>query len=139
MSARGECELLFGDGRHRFRLAIGQLQELEEKTKLGPFELFEKMLSRKWRVDEIRHVIRIGLIGGGLSPLEAVTLVDRHIDDWPWTENVAIALQVLNEALAGNPADPPGKAEAGTPSGGASPASSATAPRSGSRRRKSTT
>ena len=140
MSARGDVELVWGDGRHRFRLAIGQLQELEEKTGHGPFELFEKMLARKWRVADIRHVIRIGLIGGGKSPAEAVALVDRHIDDWPWVENVSIALHVLNEALSGNPEDQPGKEGAGEAgSGGASPALSETEPRSGSRRRKSTT
>lgn len=140
MSARGDVDLLFGDGRHRFRLAIGQLQELEQKTNLGPFELFEKIIARKWRTSEIAHVIRIGLTGGGLSSFEAAALVDRHIDDWPWTENVSIALQILNEALSGNPDDQPGKEEAGAAAnGGASPASSATALRSGSRRRKPTT
>lgn len=139
MSRRGDIELTWGDGPRRFRLAIGELGDLEKATGLGPFELFEKMIARRWRVSEVRAVIRIGLIGGGMPPHEAVDLTDRHIDDWPWTENVAIALSVLNAALAGDPNDQPGKEKAGEePAAGPSPALSETAPRSGSRRRKST-
>lgn len=139
MSRRGDIELVFGDGKHRFRLAIGELGDLEKATGLGPFELFEKFIAKRWRVGEIREVIRIGLIGGGMSKMEAVELVDEHIDDWPWVENVSIALEVLNAALAGDPNDQPGKQQAGEdPQDGPSPALSGTARRSGSRRAKST-
>lgn len=139
MSKRGYIELVFGNGKHRFRLAIGELGDLEHETKLGPFELFERMIAKKWRVAEIRAVIVQGLIGGGMDRYDAVDLVDRCIDDWPWTENVSIALQVLNAALAGDPDDQPGKQEAGEePVDGPSPASSGTAPRSASRRKKRT-
>lgn len=139
MSRRGDIELTWGDGKRRFRLAIGELGDLEKATGLGPFELFEKILAKKWRVREIRDTILYGLVGGGLDKFEAVDLIDRHIDDWPWTENVAIALEVLNAALAGDPNDQPGKQKAGEePLVGPSPASSGTAPRSASRRKKST-
>lgn len=139
MSRSGAIDLVWGDGEHRFRLAIGQLEELEQITKIGPFELFEKMLRKQWRVGEVRHVIRIGLIGGGMGPADAVALVDRYISEWPWTESVGVALHILTAALVGSEADPAGKAEAGDEdTAGASPASSGTAQRAASRRRKST-
>jgi hypothetical protein len=130
LSRTGAVDLTWGDGDHTYRLAIGQLRELEEKTKLGPVELFQKMVKGAWRVDEVRHVLRIGLKGGGMPEPDAVAFVDRHIDEWPWFDTVAVALHVLTVAISGYPEDDPtaGKAEAGARNGSASPASTQTAP-----------
>lgn len=139
MSRSGGVDITWGDGQHTFRLAIGQLRDLEEKTKVGPFELFEKLRTNRWRVDDLAHVIRVGLIGGGMPTPQAVDLVTRHIDEWPLVESALVAQAVMLAALVGSQDDPAGKeAAAGAGSAGASPASTGTARRSGSRRGKST-
>jgi Phage tail tube protein, GTA-gp10 len=93
----------------------------------------------RWRVDDVAHVLRVGLIGGGMPAPQAVDLVTRHIDEWPLIESALVAQAVIMAALAGSQDDPVGKGvAAGVESAGASPASTATAQRSGSRRGKST-
>jgi hypothetical protein len=139
MSRSGGVDLTWGDGQHTFRLAIGQLRDLEEKTKVGPFELFERLRLNRWKVDDLAHVLRVGLIGGGMSAPSAVDLVTRHIDEWPLVESAMVAQAVLLAALVGSEADPAGKGQAAEAvSAGASPASSETARPAASRRRKST-
>lgn len=139
MSRSGGVDITWGDGEHKFRLAIGQLRDLEEKTKVGPFELFEKLRTNRWRVDDLAHVIRVGLVGGGMPTPQAVDLVTRHIDEWPLVESALVAQAVMLAALVGSQDDPAGKqAAAGAESAGASPASSGTARPAASRRRKST-
>lgn len=139
MSRSGGVDLTWGDGQHTFRLAIGQLRDLEEKTKVGPFELFERLRLNRWKVDDLAHVLRVGLIGGGMPAPQAVDLVTRHIDEWPLIESAMVAQAVLLAALVGSEADPAGKGQAvAAESAGASPASSEAARPAASRRRKST-
>jgi hypothetical protein len=45
--------------------------------------------------DDIERVIRIGLIGGGMSPDEADALVFEHVRGKPLSDNAAFAFQVL--------------------------------------------
>lgn len=125
MSADGALTMLWGDGEFRFRLAIGQLRELQEKANAGPPELFERLRTNTWRVDDIRETLRLGLIGGGMSPTDALTKVIRYVDARPLFENVGPALNVLGAALLGVPDDQPaGKEQPERPQdGSASPSS----------------
>lgn len=114
MSANAEIELTWGDGEHRFRLAIGQLRELQDKCKCGPQEIADRLRLGTWRVDDIRETIRLGLIGGGKTPLEALTLVVRYVDGRPWAESTLVAFGIISAAIWGVPEDQPnvGKEEA---------------------------
>lgn len=125
----------FGDDEYPFRLAIKQLIELQEKRDAGPFRIFRNMAAGDWYVEDLQEVIRLGLIGGGMSASQAVPLVKRYVDDQPLTENVELAMAVLGLALFGPEEEEPGKPTAGegksTRSRGrksASPNSTATAP-----------
>lgn len=144
MSRDASVTLTWADGEHRFRLAIGQLRELQEKCDAGPAEVLARLSSGKWRLDDVRETLRLGLIGGGLSPGDAHRLTVRYVDERPWLENVQPAQAVLMAALVGAPEEPVGKgaaAEAATGASSASPSplSTATGRRSDSRRGKSTT
>ena len=150
MSRDASIDLVWGDGQHRFRLAIGELRELEEKRKAGPVQLAERLTglydmfgnrtaTPSWRVDDIRETIRLGLIGGGMAPHEAVALVDGYMDRWPLLRSAGVAAQILDAALSGHPDEPVGKGQAVEgKQASASPASTATGPRSATRRKKST-
>lgn len=113
MSSDGSYTGLWADGNYRFRLAIGQLRELQEKCNAGPPEIFERLMKNTWRVDDVRETLRLGLIGGGTPPSQALALVIRYVDMRPWMENVPAALEVMGAALVGDPNDQPGKTQLG--------------------------
>ena len=103
MSRGGEVTLDFGDGAHTFRLRLGELRELQDKTDCGPELLLMRMQAKAWRVDDVRETLRLGLIGGGMKPIEALKLINRYGggDDEPanWMELRTLAQIILTEAL----------------------------------------
>ncbi|MFD2679031.1 tail tube GTA-gp10-like protein [Camelimonas lactis] len=117
----GVVETDFGDGPHRFRLAMGELEELQEKTGVGPFVLMQRFISGEWRVGDVRETVRLGLIGGGMEPLAALRLVRRYVDEknW-WISHTALAKVIMMAALAGAPEELPGKGDAPEEMNGAS-------------------
>lgn len=122
MSADGSVTLAWGDGEHKFRLPIGGLRELQQKCDAGAIEVMDRLRDRRWRVDDVRETLRLGLIGGGMTPVDALILVKRYVDDRPIMESVPTAFAVLMAALIGVPDDPVGKAEAEEPApAGSSP------------------
>lgn len=106
----GVVETDFGDGPHRFRLAMGQLEELQEKTGVGPFSLLQRFIAGDWSVVDVRETVRLGLVGGGMEPLAALNLVRRYVDEgnW-WISHAALAKVIMLAALAGAPEELPGK------------------------------
>ena len=101
MSRSGKITLEFADGEYDFRLPIGQLVELQEKTGRGPAKLFEDLRSGTWLARDPSETIRLGLIGGGLKPNEAVKLVRSYVEERPLTESVFTAMAILAAALFG--------------------------------------
>lgn len=98
---KAEIRLTWADGEHTFKLALGQIRELQEKTDCGPMELVNRMMRGTWRVDDIRETIRLGLIGGGLDPIKSLSLVGRYVDGRPLAESVQVAQAVLSVLLFG--------------------------------------
>jgi hypothetical protein len=131
MSADGSITLQWASGEHRFRLAIGELRELFDFVNkprvaigaglIGPIDLLRSLQSGNAWPHEIREVMRLGLIGGGMSPLEALTLVKRYVEHRPALENMLPAYQVIEAACVGVPDDPVGKATAERDEATASP------------------
>jgi hypothetical protein len=113
MSRNGSVTLDWADGEHTFRLAIGQLRELQEtinkpRVKLGapfigPATLYNLLVSRDAWLHEVREVMRLGLFGGGMKPIEAVDMVRRYVEEWPLAESSVHAALVLGAALFGTP------------------------------------
>lgn len=92
------------EGGYRFRLGIGESRELQEKTDCGLLYLLQqRVLAGAWRIDDLRETIRLGLIGGGLAPADALVLVSRYVDDRPWIESVQPAARILTAAVFGAP------------------------------------
>lgn len=106
----GSVELEWGDGDHVFNIAkLGQALELEEKCDAGLFEIFQRVTDGKARLNDIRETIRLGLIGGGKTPVQALALVKRYVDDRPLIESLPVARSLLMAALVGVPGDEVGK------------------------------
>lgn len=113
MSADGSITLVWGDGERVFRLAIGQWRELQEcvnrrrlligASTIGPMELCKALEANNAWPDDIRDVMRIGLIGGGAKPTEAHRLMTHYFDPVPPLENMRPAYIVLTASLIGVP------------------------------------
>lgn len=73
-----------------------------------------RQIGGDWRVDDVRETIRLGLIGGGMSPTDAFVFVSGYVDPYPLTDNTGLAASILMHALIGDQDDPVGKPTAET-------------------------
>jgi len=91
----------FGDGEKTFAFTHPLIEELERKTGMGIFALFDRV--RRWQssFSDITEVIRLGLIGGGTKPTEASALVNTYAIGRPLSESLAIALGILSVVMFG--------------------------------------
>ena len=113
MSRAAEVTLAFGGEDRLFRLPIGRLRALQEKTDCGPFELHRRFMSGAWRVDDLRETIFQGLIGGGMEVQEATGLLKSYFDDLPIGQFVNLANAIVMVVLFGVDDEPVGESEAG--------------------------
>lgn len=102
----GKIELEWADmqgagsgGKHVFRLAIAQLEELQEKCDAGPQFILRRLYDGSWRVRDITETIRLGLIGGGMPPVDAAKLTMHYVSDGALADNVLIAQLVIMATL----------------------------------------
>lgn len=145
MSHDASVSFDWADGHYRFRLPIEQLLELQVKCDAGPPEIHARLASARWRVEDLRETIRLGLIGGGLTPVKALELTRAYVDQRPLHESVNPAFAILTAALVGVPGDQPEEgapskkagAETGTPDGSPPRSSTASPRRSTARPKKS--
>ena len=103
-----EVTLHWGGEDRKFALRLAEIRRLQEISKVGPFELLQRITTGKWLVDDTRETIRLGLLGGGANPKEAYELLKYWCDERPLVESVEIAAQILAAALTG-PDEPVGK------------------------------
>lgn len=99
MSRHGDITLPYGDGDHLFRLDVKRLIELETACNCGPFVLEEKFRNRRCTTKEMREAIRLGLDGGGLEPVKALSLLKRYFDERSPLESWYAAYAVIQAAL----------------------------------------
>lgn len=96
------ADLDWGDGNYRFRLGYTEMQELEAKCDCGPMVLLARLGSSEWRQADIAETIRLGLIGGGMKPVEAVRIIRTYVHDRPdWLHNAAIARAIVMAFIFG--------------------------------------
>lgn len=117
MSGSGIVRLFLGEADFDFRLAIGELRQLEEgrsrvlaaqghpPSEAGLEKIAGRLISSGWLVEEVREVLRLGLIGGGLDKERAARLVDQHVVPPDLVKCAATAYAVLAAALIGSPDD----------------------------------
>ena len=118
-SGHGFVTLTWADGEYTFRLAWGAWAEIQEKCDCGPAELLDRILVKRWRANDLFEVIRLGLIGGGMSATDALIKARRYVQDRPLLESVPVAIQIVTAALLGPQDD---AVQAGEPSATKDPA-----------------
>lgn len=122
----GGIELDWGDGKYAFRLGVSEIDELEASADTSVFVLYGSTGTDLpfIRFKQTREVIRLGLIGGGMSPVDAMAKVARYCDERPLHESVVAANQILRAALRlPHGAQIPGEAPAAGSNGSTSPPS----------------
>lgn len=110
-------EVAFADGEYDFRLGWGQLVELQELCDAGPQFVLNRLHNGDWRVEDIAHTIRLGLLGADkdMKPSQASALVKRYVHERPPLENHTLAVVILTAALMGAPEEPVGENVAANP------------------------
>lgn len=115
MSRLAQIRLTWADDDYIFRLPIKQLIELQEACDAGPSYIMARLEQNAWKVEDVRETIRLGLIGGGLKPEQALKLVRNYVDERPLLESAIVAQAIIAAAIVGvEEEQPPGKPEAAT-------------------------
>lgn len=92
----------FGDKEHDFALGPALVLELEAVTGSGIGGLFKRMIANEFKAKEIAETIRLGLIGGGVSPEIAARLVETYVPARPMIEAYALAVDILTALMFGS-------------------------------------
>lgn len=111
MSRDGSITLPFADGPKHFRLAWGELIKVQDECKAGPFEIYNRLLTGRWKMGEISNTIRWGLIGGGMPPAEALQFVETYVQSRPPLESLPLAQGILGTGLGIGVEEAPGELE----------------------------
>lgn len=111
MSRDGSVTFPWGDGKERrFRLPFAQLHDLEETRNCSALDILARLRSSRPRVMDVRDIIRLGLIGGGVSATETARLVQIYVGEEvapyavtpaPSKSNAEAALFILAAGLFG--------------------------------------
>ncbi|WP_312531974.1 GTA-gp10 family protein [Paracoccus sp. (in: a-proteobacteria)] len=137
-------------GEDAFLLRIGELEALDDLTAAGVLDLRYRLSQGVPRgslgyapvkVREVLACLRLGLIGAGMDRVHAERKVKQAFENGDIAELNLMAFTIISRAFASKEHDAVGEAEAEAGAaeikGSASPASTAAAPRSASRPRKS--
>lgn len=91
-----------GDNEYTFALTWDGAQEWEEKTGRSLFHTFNAMVASKTGfVSDVKELLRVSLIGGGMSPSEAFSLIRRYVEKRPLAETMPVALAAAEAFLFG--------------------------------------
>ena len=107
----------FGDGTYTFALRWGEIVTLQEERDAGPYLILDRLVSGRFLVQDVSAVIRLGLVGGGMPPAEALKKVRTYVEARPVMESVVLAQKILSAGVVGAPEEEVGKKpEAANPS-----------------------
>lgn len=77
------------------------LLELEKTTGVGVGRLVARVIQGEFAIADLIQTVRLGLIGGGATPVEASRLAYNYVEARPITEGHALATEVLLAAWHG--------------------------------------
>jgi hypothetical protein len=101
MTKHGEIDISLGGKVTTYRLGMAEIEELEELIDMSVFVAMGALAAalpflkqKQWR-----EIIRLGLVGGGMSRAEADAQTSVMLEEHGPTQCQAIALRVLGAAL----------------------------------------
>lgn len=124
MNRDGSIILPWGGEDRPFRLGTRELEKLQEARDCGPYVLLDRLLTGRWFVQDIREVLRWGLIGGGVEVADATRLLKLYFEDMPPAGiNLVTAQRALGAGVIGAPEEDLGKNAEAANQGSSSPTS----------------
>lgn len=118
MSRDGSIELPFNGQRTMFKLAWRELMKIQEACDAGPYVVLDRLVSGRWRLQDISETIKWGLIGAGMDQGDALKLVETDVETRPPLENLVIAQKVLGAGVVGTTEEEVGKKSKAASQGG---------------------
>lgn len=119
---KAEVMLEWGDGEYLFALRGKEIEELEQVCgKIGFGAIYQRVSLGTWFWGDLYHIIRLGLIGGGMGAVEAKRLTEMYAGkDRPAVPLAAgpnspesVANAILRAVMHGMEDIEPGEAPAG--------------------------
>lgn len=86
----------FGDREHDFALDASQILELERVTGTGIGALCQRLFAGSFNYTDLTETLRPALIGGGLDPQEAASLVTAYVPMRPISAAMKLAVDILS-------------------------------------------
>ena len=94
----------FGTAEHSFTLTDHMITELERLADTGIGAFYQRVVAMHFNAADVAEIIRLGLIGAGMHPQEAMHLVDTYARNRPMAETFPLALDILDARWNGTAA-----------------------------------
>lgn len=141
---RGVYAKFGGIDRH-FLLTIGTIGDLETERNASVLEIARRVFTGRVMIADVEAVLRLSLVGGGVSPPQAKVLVETHLTDAALLDPegaVALVVRIFEELCYGpeglDKIDPDaGNGRAESPKNSQFASSAGKGPSSAGRRRRS--
>lgn len=91
----------FGDKEHPFALTDPMVAELERLTGKGIVALYLAVASSQMNLCDLVEIIRLGLIGGGMDPQDALRLVETYARNRPLDQIFPLAFEIIDARYSG--------------------------------------
>lgn len=115
MSRDGSILLKLAGRPQHFKLAIGEWMKLQDAFDVGPSLVVARFFSSEWKVVDLVAVLRFGLEGGGMSPVEAENTARDAVERQPLVDSLIVVQKILQVAYAGPVDEPPKNVNGGRP------------------------
>lgn len=96
---RDALTLVWPGGEDSFRLNIATLRAIEQRSNAGLAVILTRLLSGTWYLDDVYSVIRLGLIGGGMSEKDAQLKMELALETHSLYALTIVAAHILQHFI----------------------------------------
>lgn len=110
---RSSESIVWPGGEHEFRLGIGELRAIEQRSDAGCAVVLMRLLGQAWKIDDVIGPIRLGLVGGGMAEKDAQKAVDAALEVASPYALAITSAEVIRRFIMWDGDDQSGELEAG--------------------------
>lgn len=89
----------FGDAEYEFHIGVDEAMEWERAQSKSLYRSFQEFTSGSFFLKDAKEVLRIGLIGGGMEPVKAFSLVEAYLGKPKFEGSIKLAIELLQDAF----------------------------------------
>jgi len=90
-----------GDSERALKILPEHIEQLEKLTGSAIGVLYGRVMSAQFHFSDLLTIIRLGLIGGGMSDKDAFDLTSAYITPRPVMQTLPIALDLIEQLWSG--------------------------------------